>query len=284
MRRALSLVGLWSVSLVEFVFPQQPVTRADAVAAALARGARAAFGRADTAAAAAVLHGARLYPNPALAATYTKDVPHYHVIADLSLDLPWLRSARIGAAASARDAARYAFAFERATIRFDVDTTYTRALATLARARLSRRNAADADSLLKMAQLRREVGDVSDLDVRLAAVNAGQLENGAADDSLAAVEALLAVQLAMALPGEQPTITLADSLAPPSDSVPSLGAEPLPVAAMSLQAYAEGAVALPNVLEAQRNAREALGRYVDDVAAASNAAAAVRLLTASDQP
>jgi len=397
MRRALSLVGLWSVSLVEFVFPQQPVTRADAVAAALARGARAAFGRADTAAAAAVLHGARLYPNPALAATYTKDVPHYHVIADLSLDLPWLRSARIGAAASALDAARYGFAFERTTIRFDVDTTYTRALATLARARLSRRNAADADSLLKMAQLRREVGDVSDLDVRLAAVNAGQLENGAADDSLAAVEALLAVQLAMALPGEQPTITLADSLAPPSDSVPSLGAEPLPVAAaaaslrseqraltlahrsafaapslqvgvengdptqggalptiglslplplfnwnggevarataardraqanleflqretaaalaraqrefavamarvqrdrrllasadrvaaMSLQAYAEGAVALPNVLEAQRNAREALGRYVDDVAAASNAAAAVRLLTASDQP
>src|SRR5881397_168616 len=128
MRRALSLVGLWSVSLVEFVFPQQPVTRADAVAAA-------------------VLHGARLYPNPALAATYTKDVPHYHVIADLSLDLPWLRSARIGAAASARDAARYGFAFERAAIRFDVDTTYTRALATLARARLSRRNAADADSL-----------------------------------------------------------------------------------------------------------------------------------------
>src|SRR5207247_2505877 len=144
MRRALSLVGLWSVSLVEFVFPQQPVTRADAVAAALARGARAAFGRADTAADAAVLHGARLYPNPALAATYTKDVPHYHVIADLSLDLPWLRSARIGAAASARDAARYGFAFERATIRFDVDTTYTRALATLARPRLSRRNAADA--------------------------------------------------------------------------------------------------------------------------------------------
>ena len=56
------------------------------------------------------------------------------------------------------------------------------------------------------------------------------------------------------------------------------------VAAMSLQAYAEGAVALPNVLETQRNAREALGRYVDDLAAASNAAAAVRLLTASDQP
>src|SRR5216117_767889 len=218
MRRALSLVALWTGSLVGFASPQQPVTRADAVAAALARGARAAFGRADTAAAAAVLHGARLYPNPALAATYTKDVPHYHVIADLPLDLPWLRSARIGAAASARDAARYGFAFERAAIRFDMDTTYTRALATLARARLSRRNAADADSLLKMAQLRREVGDVSDLDVRLAAVNAGQLENGAADDSLAAVQALLSLQLQMGLAADTPSITLVDSLVVPDDS------------------------------------------------------------------
>src|SRR3989441_4421835 len=87
--------------------------------------------------------------------------------------------------------------FERAAIRFDVDTTYTRALAAFARARLSRRTALDADSLRKMAQLRREVGDVSELDVRLATINAGQLENIAADDSVAAVQTLLAVQLAM---------------------------------------------------------------------------------------
>jgi len=378
---------------------QQPVTRAQAVAAALARGARAAFGRADTAAAAGTLHGARLYPNPSASASYSKDVPHYHVVADLPLDLPWIRSARIGAAASARDAARYGFALERAAIRFDVDTTYTRALAALARARLSRRTALDADSLRKMAQLRREVGDVSELDVRLAAVNAGQLENVAADDSVAALQAHLSVQLAMGLPAEDVTIALADSLAPPSDTMPPAPAgEPLPVAAaaaslrsseralalahrsvfaapslqlgfdqddpggqrgllptvglslplplfnwnggevrqaaaardraqasldlvrretgaelarvrrgftlalarlerdrrllssadrvaaMSLQAYAEGVVALPSVLEAQRNAREALARYIDDVAAANDAAAAVRLLTATDQP
>jgi cobalt-zinc-cadmium efflux system outer membrane protein len=56
------------------------------------------------------------------------------------------------------------------------------------------------------------------------------------------------------------------------------------VATMSLQAYAEGAIPLANVLEAHRNAREALGRYVDDVAAANNAAAAVRLFAATDQP
>ncbi len=384
---------------------QQPITRAQAVAAALARGARAALGRADTAAAAGVLRGAGLYPNPLVSATYTKDVPHYHVVADVPLDLPWLRSARIGAAAAARDAARFGFAFERAVIRFDVDTMYTRALAALAHARLSRHNAGAADSLLKMAQLRREVGDVSELDVRLAAVNAGQLENVAVDDSLAAVEAALAVQLAIGLPAEQVTIVLADSLAPPSppalpsssDSVAPAAGELLPVAAaaaslrsaeraltlahrsvfaapsfqvgveqgdpaqrgalptvgfslplplfnwnggevaqaaaardraraslelvrretaaelaraqrsfaaavvrferdrrllasadrvaaMSLEAYTEGAVALPSVLEAQRNAREALGRYIDDLAAANTAAAAVRLVTASEQP
>ena len=388
------LDGAATVSLAA----QQPVTRAAAIEAALARGARAAFGRADTAFAAGVLRAARAFPNPSLAATYTKDVPHYHYIADLALDLPWLRSARIGAAASAREAARYGFAFARAAIRFDVDTTYTRALAALARARLSRRNALDADSLRKMAQLRREVGDVSELDVRLAAVNAGQLENVAADDSVAAVQAHLAVQLAMGLSADDVTITLSDSLAPPSDSILLPAGEPLPVAAaaaslrsaeraltlahrsvfatpslqvgfdrgdpggepgllptiglslplplfnwnggevrqaaaardraqasldlarretgaelarlrrgfalalarlerdrrllssadrvaaMSLQAYAEGVVALPNVLEAQRNARDALARYVDDVAAANDAAAAVRLLTATESP
>ena len=376
---------------------QQAVTRAQAVEAALARGARAAFGRADTALAAGVLRAARAFPNPSLAATYTKDVPHYHYIADLALDLPWLRSARIGAAASAREAARYGFAFERAAIRFDVDTTYTRALAALAHARLSRRTARDADSLLAMARLRREVGDVSELDVRLAEVNAGQLEIIAVDDSLAALDALLGVQLAMGLPADAPGITLVDSLAPPADTVPGDPGEPLRVtaadatlraaqraltfahrsvfaapslqagiergdptapagtvlptvgvslpfplfnwnggeirqaqaardraqaqldvtrresaadmsrarrvlaaaldrvargrrllasadgvAAMSLRAYAEGAIPLANVLEAQRNAREALARYIDDVAAANNAAGAVRLFTAPE--
>jgi outer membrane protein TolC len=54
------------------------------------------------------------------------------------------------------------------------------------------------------------------------------------------------------------------------------------VAAMSLAAYAEGAVALPSVLEAQRQARESLAQLVDDLAAANAAAAAVRLLTASE--
>jgi len=78
------LDGAVTVSLAA----QHPVTRAAAIEAALARGARAAFGRADTAFAAGVLRAARAFPNPSLAATYTKDVPHYHYIADLALDLP----------------------------------------------------------------------------------------------------------------------------------------------------------------------------------------------------
>jgi len=391
----MSLRALLLFLVVRPLLAQQPVTRAQAVEAALTRGARAAFGRADSAAAAGAVHGARLYPNPVLSATYTKDLPHYHVIADLPLDLPWIRAARIGTAASARDATHYGVAFERAAIRFDVDTAYTQALAAQNRARLSRRNAIAADSLLKMAQLRREVGDVSELDVNLAAVNAGQLENAAADDSIAAVGAIVVLQLAMGLPGDDVTITLADSLTPPADTLPpqpeillpvaaaaaslrsseralafahrsvfagtslQFGVEggdstgpggslptvglslPIPlfnwnggevaqaaaardraqanlnlvtrettaevaqarrnftaalarlgrsrrllaaatrVAEMSLQAYAEGANPLAAVLEAQRNAREALGRYIDDVAAASNAAAAWRLVSAS---
>ena len=378
---------------------QQPVSRTDAVSAALARGARSAFARADTQAAAGLLHGARLYPNPSLSATYTKDTPHYHVIADVPLDLPWLRSARVGAAAAGRDAARFRFAFERAAIRYDIDTTYTHALAALAHAGLSRRTAQAADTLLAMARLRRSVGDVSELDVRLAEINAGQMANAAADDSLASVATVLSVQLAMGLAADSQTIVLADTLVPPPDTAPPAGvagepllvaaavaqlrseerslslahrnafpapsfqvgvefgdsgqsgslptfglALPIPlfhrnggevaqaraareraqaeldlarreqhaelerarrtyavagarvtrdrtllagadqVAAMSLQAYREGAVPLANVLEAQRLAREALGRYVDDMTAANDAADLLRLLTAGSVP
>jgi cobalt-zinc-cadmium efflux system outer membrane protein len=51
------------------------------------------------------------------------------------------------------------------------------------------------------------------------------------------------------------------------------------VAAMSLTAYRAGASSLPNVFEAQRNAREVLAQYIDDVAAALIANSTVRLLT-----
>jgi cobalt-zinc-cadmium efflux system outer membrane protein len=398
-RTAAALLAALCVSVSD-LGAQQPVTRAQAVSAALARGARVALGRADTSAARGLVRSARAFPNPTLAASYTKDLPQYHAALDLPLDLPWLRGARIGAAESAREAARLGFAFERAAIRFDVETTYTNALAAARRADLSRRTAVDADSLRKIAELRRQVGDVSELEVRLAAVNAGQLENIAVDDSLAALGTLLSLQLQMGLSGDEPTIVLADSLVPPAATeaaegralLPVAAAEatlrsaerslafsrrsrfapnlelgfdtgdptsasphqllpvvgfslPLPlfnwsggevmramadrdralaqldltrrettarvtqagrnlaaararlgraqglvesanrVAAMSLRAYSEGAVPLATVLEAQRNAREILARYIDDLAAADAAARAVRLLTAGpDEP
>jgi len=49
------------------------------------------------------------------------------------------------------------------------------------------------------------------------------------------------------------------------------------VASMSLTAYREGQSSLPNVLEAQRNARDILGQYVDDLAAAWIASASLRV-------
>jgi cobalt-zinc-cadmium efflux system outer membrane protein len=51
------------------------------------------------------------------------------------------------------------------------------------------------------------------------------------------------------------------------------------IAALSLLAYREGASTLPNVLEAQRTARATLSQYIDDLAAARNAAGLVRLLS-----
>jgi cobalt-zinc-cadmium efflux system outer membrane protein len=58
------------------------------------------------------------------------------------------------------------------------------------------------------------------------------------------------------------------------------------VAAMSLTAYREGAMALPNVLEAQRTAREAIAQYIDDLASAWIATASLRVfsMTATGTP
>jgi outer membrane protein TolC len=51
------------------------------------------------------------------------------------------------------------------------------------------------------------------------------------------------------------------------------------VAAMSLTAYREGESSLPSVLEAQRNARDILGQYIDDLAEAWIASAELRVYT-----
>jgi cobalt-zinc-cadmium efflux system outer membrane protein len=56
------------------------------------------------------------------------------------------------------------------------------------------------------------------------------------------------------------------------------------VATMSLTAYREGAMALPNVLEAQRTARDVLAQYIDDLAAAWIAAAELRVFSLPPSP
>lgn len=206
------------------------VTRSDAVVAALARGSRLAVARADTTLARAGLLLARQFENPLMALSYSKAVPQEHYALDVPIDLPWLRGVRIGSAEAARVSAQHRFAFERGAVAYDADTTYTRALAAVARAQLSRRTASDADSLLSLARLRRDAGDGSELDVQLAAVSAGQLANAAAADSLDAVSALLSLQVAMGLPGDAVTVEPADSLTLPrarggGPAAPSLGGE-----------------------------------------------------------
>jgi outer membrane protein, heavy metal efflux system len=377
---------------------QGPVTRADAVRAAVTQGVRAALARADTAVSGADLQAALAYQNPSLSGSYSKDTPHYHLLASVPLDLPWVRGPRVDAARATRDAARYGFASNEAQLRYEADTTYTRALAARGHARLSRRNASDADSLLRIAELRAQAGDASELDVELARVNAGDLETEASDDSLAALDALLSVQVLMGRQGDSVEIALGDSLAPPQDTGasgpslqvleatarldaaradvavarggvfaapvfqvgfdtddPGIGGQrgllptagftlPFPlfnrngaavreaeaerawaaadlervrqntsaelaqvrrsfslaqarlarsrtlvasaerVAAMSLDAYREGAVPLANVLDAELRSRDTLARFIDDLAATNNGAAAVRRLASGAGP
>ncbi|GAC1684639.1 MAG: hypothetical protein NVS9B3_02850 [Gemmatimonadaceae bacterium] len=228
-RHVLTLLGCWTAVAAG----QTPLTRREAIDAALARGARIGAARADTIVARAQLLVARMFQNPTLSTIYSKAVPQYHATIDLPVDLPWVRRGRILSAESARAAAQYRFRFARAVIAFDADTTYTHALAAEARARLSRRTADDADSLHRIAVLRRDAGDASDLDVELATVNAGQRRNVAAGDSLAVAAALLDLEAIIGGDPEHATIALADSLGPPpADTAgPSDGGVPLPVAA-----------------------------------------------------
>jgi cobalt-zinc-cadmium efflux system outer membrane protein len=386
----LAIALAWSVD----AGAQRPVTRVEVVDAAVRVGPRLAAAQADTAVALAGLISARALPNPTLAASYTKDPPPYHSTLELPIDFPWLRGPRVGSASAARTAAQYRYTFQRAAAALDADTTYTRALAAREHARLSRRNALDADSLRRMAVTRRDAGDASDLDVELATVNSGQVANVAAADSLTYVSTLLDLQTIMGVAADQLEIEAADSLgAPPTvddGSVPvtstlevaaaeqtltsaQLGATlqrrsvwaapaliagfdwgdptnpgllpnvgvslPIPlfsrsrgpilqaeaelqraraglalaraegaariararrerdvflakanrdralvasanrVATMSLTAYREGQSSLPNVLEAQRNARDILAQYVDDLAEAWIASAELRVYT-----
>jgi outer membrane protein, heavy metal efflux system len=213
---------------------QQPVTRAQAVAAALAAGPRAALAGPDLAAARAELTGARTFQNPTAVLSHSGSVPTAHAEVEIPLDFPWLRSARVGAAQASLASTRLRVAFERAAARYDAEAAYVTALAVSERARLSRRNATDADSLLRLARLRRDAGDASELDVELATVSAGQLAAAWDADSLAAIAAVLELQRVMGRAADSVSVVLVDSLAAPLSPSPSLltpGPSPLLVAA-----------------------------------------------------
>lgn len=192
------------------------MTREAAVESALTRGPLLGVARADSALATAQLRAARALPNPALSASYSKSIPRYHLLLDFPLDYFWLRGNRVGAARAARVSAEYRFQFDRASVAFDADTTYTVAVTAHARALISRQNADAADSLRRMAELRRDAGDASDLDVELATLNAGQQVNAAAVDSLAFDSALLDLQVAMGTPADRVSIMVEDSLPLPA--------------------------------------------------------------------
>ena len=211
---------------------QQPVTRQQAIESAITRGARSAVARADTLVGAAQLLTARSWENPSLAATYSKSPPPYHAIVDLPFDITGIRGARIRAADAFRLASQYRFEFERAAAALDADTSYTRALAALERVRLSRRNARDADSLRRMAAIRRDAGDASELDVLLATVNAGQAANLAIADSAMLISSIFDLQTVMGLDTTRIAIVPSDSLTMPPLTPPNAGPElTLPIAA-----------------------------------------------------
>src|SRR5215469_14675590 len=192
-----------------------PLTRGAAIDTALTRGSRVALARADSVMARAQLTMARELPNPVANLTYTRDLPHYHGIFNFPFDYPWVRNARVQAANASYRSAAFRYALERAEARFEVDTMYTRALAAAAHARVSQRNAVDADSLRRLALLRHDAGDASQMDVELASVNAGQQVNLAASDSLAALGAVLDLQAVVGLTADHEVVALADTLAAP---------------------------------------------------------------------
>ena len=194
------------------------LSRSDAVRTALERGARLPLAQADTAVVYAQLLAARAWENPALSTVYSKAVPQYHVTVDVPIAYPWIKRGRVQTALAARTAAQYRYQFERASIALTADTTYTRVLAARAHARLSQRNAKDADSLRRMATARRDAGDASDLEVELAGVVADQQANLSAADSLAYLSSLLDLQSVIGLASTRIEIVPTDSLiAPPVD-------------------------------------------------------------------
>jgi cobalt-zinc-cadmium efflux system outer membrane protein len=241
----LALAVAWGTSAAG----QLPVSRADAMRAALTSGTRFALARADTSAARGRLLTARVRPNPSLAAGYSKSVPRQHIEFEIPFDAPWSRRPRIRAAEALVRATSLRLLSERDAVLVEVDTTYTTALAAEAHFRLSQQTLRDADSVRVMTVRRRDEGDASDLDLDLATVVAGQQSNTVSNDSLTFASVMLTLQTLIGISADSVTIILADTL-----SAGPVGRElaPTPVAVMPAPALRP-----PSVIAAEASLRAA---------------------------
>lgn len=220
---------------------QRPVTLAEAVSSALGTTPRIAAARADSALGAAAVIASRAWPNPDLALGYSKSPPQYHLEMEQPFEYPGIRAARRRAAEAEARASTYALEADRAAVRYAVEIAYARAAGRHAIQALSDRNAAAADELLRITRARQDAGDASELDVRVAAVFAGQTRNEAFADSLDAITSVLILQSLMGLPVDDIVITPADSLASFTPFVTAAPASPLRVAAAGQRAAARRA-------------------------------------------
>jgi cobalt-zinc-cadmium efflux system outer membrane protein len=247
-RRAAVLAIL---SLAPILGAQQPLSRTEAIQAALGKSVLITAISADTVAASARLRSAREYPNPSLTMSYSKDAPQNHFSFDIPLDLPGIRGPRVRAAEAARTSARFGFLAARAAIELNVDTMYTTAQGAGLRAALSHAIAVDAARLLSDTKARRDAGDASDLDVNLAEVSAAQAANVANADSLEAIDTRLELQTAMGLRGDTVIVMLRDSLAAPSVRIAT--AAPNPAATPTVAAASAAVTSAQQTLIFQRH-------------------------------
>jgi cobalt-zinc-cadmium efflux system outer membrane protein len=241
-RRRAGRLGFWlglaiALGAASPAGAQRPVTLEEAVAAAEVRSPDIAVARADSAAAAAELSTARLFPNPTLAYDYSKAVPHNHVILEQLIDYPGVLAARTRAARVALGAAALTMAAARTTVRYQVELAYWRAAGAAAVEALSRRNVENGRALLASVRARRDAGDASDLDVAMTEVTLGQVRSTLLTDSIEAVRATLELQSLMGLSPAQVEVRATDSLAalPPAELPLAATAAPARVAAAAQQ-------------------------------------------------
>jgi outer membrane protein, heavy metal efflux system len=228
---------------------QTPVTVTEAVAAAERTLPAFVIARADSAAAAARVLSARVLPNPSLSLGYSRSPLNYHVEIEQPFVLPALRRARSDAAMLLARSAALGIAVQRARTRYDVEAAYANAATARVISVLSRENARDGDELTRIARIRRDQGDASDLDVDLAGVVAAQLHRIASIDSLEAVTAILALQSLMGLPLDNIVIAPADTF------TVITSATALPAGTLSLHVAQLEADAAARALDAERRSR-----------------------------